>query len=278
MPAAVLASIEAAARRRRDADVDQEVVDRLRSRVPADERATFDDLLAEARTMYGLRDDNGPLTVEWPLGLLRRAVLELGRRLEARGALHQADAAVELDLDELQALLIDRQGPSADEIRERGVRRAELAALDPPATLGADEPEPPLSLMPKALGRVAAIAMCAVEAMEAPPEREAMTGLGIGAEVYRGRARVAHVPEDVLATLDDGDVLITTFTNPAYNTVLMVAGAVVCEEGGPLSHAAVMARELGIPAVIGARGVMTEINDGDIVEVDPVAGCVRVVS
>ena len=91
-------------------------------------------------------------------------------------------------------------------------------------------------------------------------------------------SRVAHVAEDVLSTLEEGDVLVTTFANPAYNTVLMIAGALVCEEGGPLSHAAVMARELGIPAVIGARGAMTGIADGDTVEVDPVAGRVRVAS
>jgi pyruvate,water dikinase len=55
-----------------------------------------------------------------------------------------------------------------------------------------------------------------------------------------------------------------------------MAGAVVCQEGGPLSHAAVMAREFGFPAVVGALGAMTEIADGDLVEVDPTTGRVRV--
>jgi pyruvate,water dikinase len=75
-----------------------------------------------------------------------------------------------------------------------------------------------------------------------------------------------------------GDVLITRFTNPAYNTVLLIAGAVVCEEGGPLSHAAVMGRELGIPTVVGALGAVEQISDGDTVEVDATSGRVRVVS
>jgi len=59
-----------------------------------------------------------------------------------------------------------------------------------------------------------------------------------------------------------GDVLVVRFTTPAYNTVLMIAGAVVTTEGALLSHAAVMARELGIPAVIGAEGALEEIPDG----------------
>jgi pyruvate,water dikinase len=278
LPSAVLASIRAAATPRPEAEPELALVEALRARVPADQRASFDDLVQEARTVYGLRDDNGPLTVEWPVGLLRRAVLEAGRRLQVRGALNIASDAVELELDELRTLLVDGRGPTADDISARGTRRAELASFDPPVTLGDDEPLPPLSLMPAALARVASIAMYAVENLEAPPEREPMDGLGIGGAAYTGRARVAHVPEDVLAELEEGDVLVTTFTNPAYNTVLMIAGAIVSEEGGVLSHAAVMARELGIPAVIGARGAMSQIHDGDRVEVDPVAGRVRVVT
>jgi phosphohistidine swiveling domain-containing protein len=59
--------------------------------------------------------------------------------------------------------------------------------------------------------------------------------------------------------------------------VLAIAGAIVVQEGGLLSHAAVMARELGIPAVIGCRGAMTLVGDGDLVEIDADRGEVRVV-
>ena len=66
-------------------------------------------------------------------------------------------------------------------------------------------------------------------------------------------------------------------TSPAFNAVLMIAGAVVTADGGPMSHAAVLARELGIAAVIGASGALS-IPDGSTVEVDPVAGAVQVVA
>ena len=76
--------------------------------------------------------------------------------------------------------------------------------------------------------------------------------------------------------MEPGDVLVARFTTPAYNTVLTLAGAIVTTDGGALCHAAVMARELGIPAVIGAAGALDHIVDGAEVEVDPVAGRVRV--
>ena len=75
-----------------------------------------------------------------------------------------------------------------------------------------------------------------------------------------------------------GEVLVVACTTPAYNLVLSFAGAVVTSAGGPMSHAAVIARELGIPAVIGARSALSDIPNGALVEVDPVAGVVRVLS
>ena len=70
-------------------------------------------------------------------------------------------------------------------------------------------------------------------------------------------------------------MLVAPFTGPAYNSLLGLVGALIVEEGGPLCHAAIVARELGIPAIIGASGATSEITDGTVVEVDPVAGEIR---
>jgi pyruvate,water dikinase len=67
-------------------------------------------------------------------------------------------------------------------------------------------------------------------------------------------------------------------TTPAYNAVLAVCGAVVTEEGGALAHAAVLARELGLPAVVGAAGALSAIEDGAQIAVDPLAGTVTLAS
>jgi phosphohistidine swiveling domain-containing protein len=107
------------------------------------------------------------------------------------------------------------------------------------------------------------------------PER--LMGVGIGTSAYRGRARIAASSEDAIENVEPGDVLVVRVTSPAFNAVLPIAGAVVTTEGGPLSHAAVLARELGIPAVVGAAGAL-DLADGATVEVDPRVGSVRVVT
>ncbi len=282
LPEAILATILAAARGPATdsgaaaARADAAAVN-IRARLSPSDRAAFDDLLAEARGVYGLRDDNGPLTAEWPIGLLRRALLEVGRRLVERGALVDADHVMELLPEEVTALLTRAEGPPAAEVAARAKARATQATLEPPATLGRETPPPPMSALPAGLARVTGAVLAAVAVIEPPAgARRALCGTGIGREPYRGRARVAARPEDVLATIEPGDVLVATFTTPAYNTVLTVAGAIVVEQGGALCHAAVMARELDIPAVVGAHGAMTAIPDGALVEVDPLAGVVRV--
>jgi pyruvate,water dikinase len=144
--------------------------------------------------------------------------------------------------------------------------------------LGPPEAEPPLEVLPAPLrlmvGAVGAVlAQLGMTEHERP---EPLRGAGIGSAAYRGRARRATSAEEALDALEAGDVLVVPFTTPSYNTVLSLAGAVVTSEGGPLCHAAVLARELGIPGVIGAPGALTEIPDGAEVEVDPVAGLVTV--
>ena len=84
--------------------------------------------------------------------------------------------------------------------------------------------------------------------------------------------------DDAITRLEPGDVLVVRFTSPSFNVVLPLAGAIVTAEGGPLSHAAVLARELGLPAVVGVKDVLTVVHDGDQVEVDPASGRVRVVA
>ena len=250
----------------------------LRERVPAAERAQFDELLADARQAYGMRDDNGPLTAEWPLGLLRRAFLEAGRRLAADGRLDDARHVFELDSSEVAAALLLEPAPSAADAVSRAAQRAHEAEAVAPDVLGPALPRPDTSVFPSGIRRVMDIIVAAVDNLEADPASGDLRGLGIGATTHRGVARVALDPEAVLDTMQPGDILVAPWTAPTYNAVLAIAGGIVVQEGGLLSHAAVMARELGIPAVIGCRRAMELIGDGDLIEIDAAAGEVSVVS
>ncbi len=89
---------------------------------------------------------------------------------------------------------------------------------------------------------------------------------------------MAASPEEALTRLEPGDVLVTTITTPAYEALMPIAGAVVTEQGGLTGHTALVAREHGIPAVVGVVGATTAIPDGAEVEVDPTSGQVRITS
>ena len=250
----------------------------LRARVPDGERALFDEVLGDARAVMDMRDDNGPLTVEWPAGLLRRALLTVGTRLAATGRI--ADAEHALELTPAEARVIMRTGtPTAADLSERAAERARQARLTPPLVLGPEEPAPPLDVLPPNLAQMVAMVQTALSQMGMLGERivDPLAGAGIGTEPYRGRVRIATTPEQAIDTLEPGDVLVVRATSPAFNAVLSIAGAVVTAEGGPLSHAAVLARELGIPAVVGASGAL-DLHDGALVEVDPRVGAVRVLT
>jgi len=163
------------------------------------------------------------------------------------------------------------------------VNRAHQKTLDPPATLGEAEALPPLDALPEPLATTVSLVLTVIAELgmgelDGPPvDRPPLTGTGIGTEPFVGVARVAENADEAFDRLEPGEILVTRTTSPAYNMVLTLVGGLVTAEGGPMSHAAVLSRELGIPAVVGAPDAMSSIADGDRIEVDPRAGRVRVV-
>jgi len=128
--------------------------------------------------------------------------------------------------------------------------------------------------MAKMLDLVLTLAQALFGANE-PPDAP-LSGTGIGNEVFVGTARVAETAEEAIATMEDGDVLVTRATSPAFNLVLAIAGGLVTVHGGPMSHAAVLSRELKLPAVIGVEDCLDHIHNGDRIELDPTKGTVTI--
>ncbi len=243
----------------------------IRDRVPSECHAEFDQWLHDARVTYGVRDDNGAIIGAWPIGLLRRAMLAVGARI----GLQEDHHAVELTVDELVGRLRGAASPDSTEVAARAERRRSHSAVPATRLLGTPEPVPPVAALPPAMALFTE-AFLLFRELNATAEQSAPGhGTGIGAAPVTGRAVVAHDAHDALIRLDPGDILVTPMTSPAYNSVLTFAGGLVVVEAGLVSHAAVIARELGLPTLLGVTDAMS-IPDGSTVTVDPVAGRVTV--
>lgn len=232
----------------------------LRPLVPSPHHAELDQLVADARAAVPLRDDNGAITGAWPMGLLRRAMLEAGRRLE----LQDPAAAVEATVDELAARLAGSQLPSNDDLADRRSDRTRRSRLNAPPSLGPEFAIPPLRALPRALALIGAAQLATADHMLGGAER-----VGIGTHAHTGRAVVVADPGTAMDLIELGDVVVTRSTSPSWNSILALAGALVTTSGGLVSHAAVIARELDIPAVIGDTTAFDRFSTGTIVTVDP---------
>jgi pyruvate,water dikinase len=240
----------------------------LRPLVPQMHHDELARLVDDARAAVPLREDNGVFTGAWPMGLLRRAMLEAGRRV----GLHDVHHGIELTVDELDRRLSGESEPSANDAALRAHARVVDSSRSAPPSLGPDFAIPPLSALPRALALIGAAQLAAADNMVAGND----VPVGIGDHCYTGRALVVADASDAFELIEPGDVVVTASTSPTWNVVLGYAGALVTANGGLLSHAAVLARELGIPALIGDRNAPSRITTGMLVTVDPTAGTITV--
>jgi pyruvate,water dikinase len=180
----------------------------------------------------------------------------------------------------MQSLLAGARTPSADELEARFRARTSQDGKDAPAVLG-DPPSPPPdpSGLPPATARVMRASGISIMALfassEAPHEEDLLRGFGASGGVYEGPARRVAGPDE-FDRIQQGDVLVTESTTEAFNILLPLLGAIVTDSGGLLSHSAIVAREYGIPGVVGTRDGTDRIADGARVRVDGDAGEVAV--
>ncbi len=264
-----------AARQRSDA-----IAAELRAEVPAEHQQAFDELLEEARAVYRLRDERGIYSDISAIGVVRFAMLEAGRRAADRGLIDERDHMLDATVDEAIAIL-GGDGPSADELASRGERRRELSAVGAPRHLGPPAPEPPpLDGLPPALARVMAAMGLTIDGIlgqldEAAGDDSVVVGIPGNSGVYEGVARRIDQIDDLL-DLEDGEIMVTKSTGEAFNSMLHLVGAIVTDHGSYACHAAIMAREIGFPAVVGTVNATQRIATGDRIRVDGSKGDVTI--
>ena len=250
-----------------------------RASLASDDVAEFDELLARAREAYPVREDNVQWTAMVPGALLRRAHLEIGARLRSAGIIDSADHVFLLEHDEVTGALREERGSLQTLVRRRRAERAWVAAHPGPDQLGEPGgPPPDLRGLPEAGRRINGALMWAIGVEFTPitasdTDGDVITGLPGAAGTHTGTARIVRT-EAEFGRVAPGDVVICAITNPTWAVLFGIAGAFVCDAGGPLSHTAVLAREYDIPSVLATGDATSRIADGAVVTVDGAAGTV----
>lgn len=186
-------------------------------------------------------------------GEMRRGLLELGRRGRSGGGITTPADVELLSLGELRRLATTGEGPGVEVLRRRRswLGRYEAEGQLPLRFTGVPEREPaPL------------------------PEGDVLEGWAASPGRQRGRAKVVRSPREKLG---EGMILVAEATDASWSPLFVAASAIVVERGGPLSHAAILARELGIPAVLNVGGATGRL-DGHLLSVDGDQGLVVVES
>jgi rifampicin phosphotransferase len=209
-------------------------------------RAIMLDLITEARRVSALREDTH-FALTLPMPVLRRTLLELGHRLAEVGILEKADDVFHLRFDELERINGGWPPPAdlAEELRlaarQRAARRLELA-------------DTPLVELPSPPGLQSG-------------EEVLVAGMPGSPGVAEGPVRVVRHPA-AFGSLLPGEVLVAPYTNPSWTPLFTRAAAVVVDTGAAMSHAAIVAREYGVPAVMGTGDGTRRLSDGQWVRVD----------
>ncbi len=253
----------------------------VRAEVPAEYQEEFDELLTEARNNYRLRDERGIYSEITAIGILRLTLLEIGRRAHEAGRLHDSEDALDATLDEASALLAG-DDTLADVLSQRADRRRALTAEGPPRYLGPPPPPHPTDELPPPLARVMSATGFMIDAilgqLEAPAgDGPLIIGMGTNDGSYEGIARLINHVDDLLE-LEDGEIVVSAATGEAFNSMLHLVGAIVTDHGGHACHAAIVAREMGFPAVVGTVDATARIRTGDRIRVDGTKGEVTILS
>jgi pyruvate,water dikinase len=166
----------------------------------------------------------------------------------------------------------------------RRAARHGWAAADVPRTIGPPATLPDVSGFPADVAELldATFWYLGHVSSEQLTEREPVTGTtlaGVAAApgTYQGPARVV-LDESGLDRIEPGDVLVCPITSPVWSMVFTSLGGLVCDAGGILSHPAIIAREFGIPAVVGTGSAAATVADGQVVRVDGTEGRVELVA
>jgi phosphohistidine swiveling domain-containing protein len=248
----------------------EQLYDAARAKLSSDpaKLAHFDELYAAAQYSYPITEDHAFYIDQLGVVLLRRFTLAVGERLAAKGSIDDREDVYFLYANEVRETLAGG-GDRRAVVAERRANLDACAQVTPPGALGEMPPAPPGppdpfmdALVTRLLG------------VKPPPEFvdpvviDAVSG---SPGVYTGVARVVKSLNEA-GDLEEGEIMVCEMTLPPWVPMFSIAGAVVSDVGGVMSHCAIVAREFAIPAVVGSVDGTTRITSGQTITVDGTSG------
>jgi pyruvate,water dikinase len=223
---------------------------------------TFRRLLADAQHLVPLREEQvAELTIAWPV--MRRAVMRIGEALTAQGTIAEPNDIFFLTRDEVLSALGDGGLASRVDVAARRSTREQQARLVPPLLVGRLSPvvKKLFDGMSRTFGA-------------APSDTAIVSGTPASPGRASGAVRVIRGPEQ-FDELEPGEILVASITAPAWTPLFTRAAAVVTDVGSAAAHASIIAREYGIPAVVGCGDATARLRTGMRVTVDGSTGNVE---
>ncbi len=249
-----------------------------------DTRAAFDEKLGLSRLVFPYVENHNFFVEHWALSVFWRRIRELGLLLSDAGFWPDADDIFYVRRDELQQVIYDYGsawavgteaiGPGywpAEIERRRGI----IAALE------SKPPAPALNQPPEVITEPFTIMLYGITTdrvsqwLSGPADSSELSGMAASPGVAEGVARVI-TSVDQLDELQEGEILVARITAPSWGPVFGRIGATVTDIGGMMSHAAIVCREYGLPAVTGTGSATATIQSGQRLRVDGSNGTVTI--
>ncbi|MBU7016052.1 MAG: hypothetical protein HXS44_00980 [Theionarchaea archaeon] len=237
----------------------QEATDRILNKFSKNplERVLFEKILQKAQQYIVVREN---LKTTWVRGLsaMRFLYLTIADKFVNKEILENRDDIFYLKMTEISDIIAGTLGKEElrDRINERKKEKIECEGLDVPEVI-VGKPSP-------------------IEELKGTVDlKEKLEGIGCSHGVITGRARVVLDPSEC-SEFNEGEILVAPITDPGWSPLFVTAGGLVMELGGTLSHGVIIAREYGIPVVVGVKNAVKIIKTGQLITVDGSKGTVSI--
>ena len=251
-----------------------------------EDRQAFQEKLGLARVVFPYVENHNFYIEHWTMSVIWRKLRQLGAMFVKEGITTEVDDVFYFRRDEIDEVLWDVYSGWAVNAPTRGpvywppkiARRRQiveqLRTWQPPKALG----EPPEVVTEPFTIMLWGITSDSIQGwLGAEAGADSLTGMAASPGVVEGKARLVFKPEDV-SSLEDGEILVAPITAPSWAPVFPKIQACVTDIGGMMSHAAIVCREYGIPAVTGTGFATRDIKTGDLIRVDGSAGTITILN